>query len=65
MLMEDHWLREFEIKKVLRRIFCQRKDEVTGSWRKLHNEELHNFSSLPGIIRRIESRSRRWVWHLA
>jgi hypothetical protein len=37
--------------RVLRRIFGPRRDEVTGDWRKLHNEELHNFYSSPNIIR--------------
>jgi hypothetical protein len=42
--------------KVLRRIFGPKKDEVTGRWRKLHNEELHNLYSSPSIIRMIKSR---------
>jgi hypothetical protein len=42
--------------RVLRRIFGPRKDEVTGDWRKLHNEELHNLYSSPDIIRMIKSR---------
>jgi hypothetical protein len=42
--------------RVLRRIFGMRRDEVTGGWRKLHNEELHGFYSLPSIIRMMESR---------
>jgi hypothetical protein len=45
----------FEI-RVLRRIFGQKRDEVTGDWRKLHNEELHNLYSSPDIIRMIKSR---------
>jgi hypothetical protein len=49
-----HRLRVFE-NRVLRRIFGQKKDEVTGDWRKLHNEEFHNFYSLPSIIRMIKS----------
>jgi hypothetical protein len=40
--------------RVLRRIFGPETDEVTGDWRKLHNEELHNLYSSPGIIRMIE-----------
>jgi hypothetical protein len=44
---------------VLRRIFGPRRDEVTGDWRKLHNEELHNLYSLPNIIRMIKSRRMR------
>jgi hypothetical protein len=42
--------------RVLRRIFGPKRDEVTGDWRKLHNEELHNLYSLPYIIRLIKSR---------
>jgi hypothetical protein len=41
---------------VLRRIFGPKKDEVTGEWRKLHSEELHNFHLPPDIIRQIKSR---------
>jgi hypothetical protein len=50
---------------VLRRIFGQKRDEVTGGWRKLHNEELHNLSSSPSIIRTIKSRRMRWAGHVA
>jgi hypothetical protein len=42
-------------KRVLRRIFGPKRDEVTESWRKLHNEELHNVESSPSKIRMIES----------
>jgi hypothetical protein len=42
--------------RVLRRIIEQKRDEVTGVWRKLHNEELHNLYSSPSIIRMVESR---------
>jgi hypothetical protein len=51
-LREDHRLRVFE-NRVLRRIFGPKSDEVTGGWRKLHNEELHNWYSWPSIIRKI------------
>jgi hypothetical protein len=50
---------------VLRRIFGPKRDEVIGSWRKLHNEELHNLYSSPSIIRMIKLRRMRWVGHLA
>jgi hypothetical protein len=45
---------------VLRRIFGPKRDEVTGEWRKLHNEELHNLYSSPNIIRRM-----RWAGRVA
>jgi hypothetical protein len=50
---------------VLRRIFGPRRHEVTGSWRKLHNEELHNLYYLPSIIRMIKSRRMKWTGHAA
>jgi hypothetical protein len=50
---------------VLRRIFGPKKGEVTGGWRKLHNEELHNLYSSPSIIRMIKSRRMRWAEHVA
>jgi hypothetical protein len=46
---------------VLRRIFGPKKDEIIGSWRTLHNEELHNLYSSPNIIRMIKSRNMRWA----
>jgi hypothetical protein len=61
---EEHRLRVFET-RVLRRIFGLKKDEVTGGWRKLHNEELHNLYSSPSIIRMIKSRGMRWAGHIA
>jgi hypothetical protein len=54
-LREEHRLRVFQ-NMVLRRIFGWKKDEVTGEWRKLHNEELRDLYSLPSIIRIIKSR---------
>jgi hypothetical protein len=50
---------------VLRRIFGPKRDDVTGEWRKLHNEELHNLYSSPNIIRMIKSRMMRWAGHVA
>jgi hypothetical protein len=52
-------------KSVLRRIFGPKRDEVTGEWRKLHSEELHNMYSSPDIIRQIKSRRMRWAGHVA
>jgi len=50
---------------VLRRIFGPRRDEVTGEWRRLHNEELNDLYSLPNIVRVIKSRRTRWAGHVA
>jgi hypothetical protein len=49
----------------LRRMFGLKRDEVTGGWRKLHNEELHNLYLLPSIIRMIKSRRVRWTGQAA
>jgi hypothetical protein len=57
---EEHRLRVFE-NRVLRRIFGPKRDDVTGDWRKQHNEELHNMYSSPSIIRMIKSRRMRWT----
>jgi hypothetical protein len=51
--------------RVLRRIFGPKRDEVTGEWRKLHNEELHNLYLSPDIIRQVKSRRMRWAGHVA
>jgi hypothetical protein len=51
--------------RVLRRIFGPKRDEVTGEWRKLHNEELRDFYSSPSIIRLVKSKIMRLVWHVA
>jgi hypothetical protein len=53
-LREEHRLRVFE-NRVLRRIFGPKRDEVTGKWRKLHNEELHNLYSTPDIIWQVKA----------
>jgi hypothetical protein len=52
-------------KRVLRRIFGPKRDEVTGEWRKLHNEELRDLYSSPSIIRIIKSMRMRWAGHVA
>jgi hypothetical protein len=60
---EEHKLRVFE-DRVLG-IFGPKRDGVTGGWRKLHNEELHNLYSSPNIIRIIKSGRMRWAGHVA
>ena len=51
--------------RVLRRVFGSKRDEVTGEWRKLHNEELRDLYSLPNIVRVVKSRRMRWAGHVA
>jgi hypothetical protein len=63
-LREDPRLRVFE-NTVLRKIFGPKRDEVTGQWRRLHNEELNDLYSSPTIIRVIKSRRMRWAGHVA
>ena len=63
-LREERKLRAFE-NMVLRRIFGPRRDEVTGEWRRLHNEELNDLYSSPNIVRVIKSRRMRWAEHVA
>jgi hypothetical protein len=63
-LREEHILRVF-VNGVLRRIFEPKRNEMTGGWRELHNEELHNLYSSPDIIGMIKSRRMRWVGPLA
>jgi hypothetical protein len=63
-LREEHRPRVFK-NRVLRRIFGPKRDEVTGGWRKLYNEELHSLYFSPSIIRRIKLRRMRWAEHVA
>jgi hypothetical protein len=57
-------LRVFE-NRVLRKIFGPKRDEVTGEWRKLNNEELHNLYSSLDITRQVKSMRMRWAGHAA
>jgi hypothetical protein len=50
--------------RVLRRIFGRKRDEVTGEWRTLHKEELHDLYSSPSIIRIMKARRMRWAGHV-
>jgi len=63
-LREQRKPRVFE-NKVLRRIFGPRRDEVTGDWSRMHNEELNDLYSSPNIVRVIKSRRMRWAGHVA
>jgi hypothetical protein len=63
-LREERRLRVFE-NKVLRRIFGPKRDEVTGEWRKLHNEELNDLYSFTNIVWVVKSRRMRWAGHVA
>jgi hypothetical protein len=63
-LREEQKLRVFE-NRVLRRMFGPKRDEATGDWRRLHNEELDGLYSSPNIIPVIKSRRMRWAGHVA
>jgi hypothetical protein len=58
----NRW-REFEY-KMLRRIVRHEREEITGGWRDVHNEQLHNFYPLPNVIRVNKSENIRWAGHV-
>jgi len=60
---EESRLRVFQ-NRVLTRVFGPKRDEVTGGWRKLHNEELMDLYSLPNIVRVVKTRRMRWAGHV-
>jgi hypothetical protein len=62
-LREERKLKVFE-NRMFRRIFGPKRDEVTGDWRKLHNEELHDLYSSLNIVQVIKLRIMRWAGHL-
>jgi hypothetical protein len=64
ILREEHRVRVFE-NRVLRRTFGPKRDEVTGGWKKLYNEELYDLYSSPSIVRVIKARRMRWAGHVA
>jgi hypothetical protein len=51
--------------RLRRKIFGTKEDEEIGAWRRIHKEELHEFFSLPNIIRMIKSRRLKWAGHVA
>jgi hypothetical protein len=51
--------------RVLRRMFGPKRDEVTGEWKRLHNEELHILYSSPNVIMQMKSRRMKWARHVA
>jgi hypothetical protein len=64
VLREENKPRVFD-NRVLREIFGPKRDEVTGEWRKLHNEELNDLYCSPNIVRVIKLRRMRWAGHVA
>jgi hypothetical protein len=63
-LREERRLSVFE-NRLLRRVFGPKRDEVTGEWRKLLNEQLNDLYYLPSIVRVVNSRRMRWAGHVA
>jgi hypothetical protein len=65
LYMCETWSLTLREEHRLRRIFGPKRDEMTGEWRKLHNEELIDLNSLPSIFRIIKARKMSWVGHVA
>jgi len=63
-MREERRLRVFEY-RVLRRIFRPKREELTGEWRKLHNEELNDPYFSPNFVRLVKWRRMGWVWRAA
>jgi len=63
ILREERWLKVIE-NRVLRRVFGPKRDEITGEWRKLHNEELSDLYSLHNLVGVVKSRRMRWTGHV-
>ena len=63
-LRDEYRLRVFE-NRVLRRIFGPKRGEVTGEWRKLHNEQLNHLYSSPSIVQVIKPRRIKWAGNVA
>jgi len=64
ILRDERRLRFFENRE-LRRISGPKRDEITGEWTKLHNEELNDLYCSPNIVQVIKSRRMRWQGHVA
>ena len=64
MVADTERLRVLE-NRVLRRVFGPKRDEVTGEWKKLHNEELSDLYSFPNIVRVVKSRRMSWAGYVA
>jgi hypothetical protein len=63
-LREERRLRVLE-NRVMKKKFGPKRDEITGEWRRLHNEELHHLYCSPNIVRVIKLRKMRWAGHVA
>ena len=63
-LRKECRLRVFE-NRMLRRVLGPKRDEVTGEWRKLHNEKISDLYSLPNIVQVVKLRRMRWSGHVA